>query len=402
MTAGDVIVLGLGATGSAAAYQLAKRGARVLGIDRHSPPHGHGSSHGDTRITRCAIGEGAHYTPLALRSHTIWREVERETGADLLTQCGLLVLSGGGATAFTHVPGFFANTVAAAKRYGIAHQMLDAATLRAAFPAFAVADDAVGYFEPDGGFVRPEVAVRAQLALAARHGAELHTHETVRAFDATAAGVRVTTDRATYTAGTLIVAAGPWLPELLDPDLARHFRIHRQAVLWFDVDGPIVPFERERFPAFIWELPGKPQSVYGFPAIDGPRGGVKIATETYAHTTTPAAIARDVTPEEIAAVHADYVAPFFPAISPRCLRATTCLYTVTPDFGFVVDRHPRLPNVIVASPCSGHGFKHSAALGEALADLATGRVSPFDLAAFAWARFDRAEGTRGGNFPAAG
>ena len=114
-------------------------------------------------------------------------------------------------------------------------------------------------------------------------------------------------------------------------------------VLWFDVDGPIAPFERERFPAFIWELPGKPQSVYGFPAIDGPRGGVKVATESYAHTTTPDAVARDVTPEEIAAVHADYVAPFFPAISPRCLRATTCLYTVTPDFGFVVDRHPRLP-----------------------------------------------------------
>ena len=387
MSAFDVIVLGLGAAGSAAAYQLAKRGVRVLGLDRHAPPHDHGSSHGDTRITRCAIGEGAHYTPLALRSHAIWREIERETGTDLLTQCGLLVLSGGGATAFTHVPGFFANTVAAAQRYGIAHRMLDAAALRDAYPAFAVADDAIGYFEPGGGFVRPEAAVRAELALAARHGATLHPHEAARAFEASATGVRVTTNRATYTAGTLIVAAGAWLPELLEPDLARRFRIHRQAVLWFDVDGPLAPFERERFPAFIWELSGKPQSVYGFPAIDGPRGGVKVATETYAVTTTPASVARDVTPAEIAAVHADYVAPYFPALSPRCVRATTCLYTVTPDFGFVVDRHPQWRSVIVASPCSGHGFKHSAALGEALADLALERPPQFDLTAFAWSRF---------------
>jgi sarcosine oxidase len=387
MTAYDVIVLGLGAVGSAAAYQLAKRGVRVLGLDRNSPPHDAGSSHGDTRITRCAIGEGAHYTPLALRSHAIWREVERESGADLLTQCGLLVLSGSGPTAFTHVPAFFANTLAAATQYGIPHDMLDAPAIRARFPRFAIGDDALAYFEPGGGFVRPEACVGAQLALAARHGATLRTQETVRGFDATDSGVSVTTEQATYAGGQLIVAAGPWLPELLDPDLARHFQVHRQAMFWFDIDGPADDFTGGRFPAFIWELSGKPQSIYGFPAIDGPRGGVKVATETFANPATAATVDREITPEETAAMHADYIAPYLPALSRRCLRASTCLYTVTSDFGFVVDRHPGMRNVIVASPCSGHGFKHSAALGEALADLATDGACPFDLRAFAFARF---------------
>jgi sarcosine oxidase len=387
MAAYDVIVIGLGATGSAAAYQLATRGRRVLGLDRHAPPHVFGSSHGDTRITRCAIGEGAHYSPLAMRSHEIWRELERETGTALFDACGLLVLSGGGATAFTHVPGFFANTIAAAERFGIAHEMLDAAAIRARFPAFNVRDDERAYFEPGAGYLRPEACVRAHLQMAQRCGAMLHVNEPARSIRASAGGVAVTTERATYHAGAVILAAGPWLPELVDARLARHFSIYRQALFWFDVDGPIAPFTRGRFPAFIWELTGRPQSIYGFPAIDGPEGGVKIATERYAATTTPDTVERTFAPEEIAATHADYVAPYFPAVSARCLRATTCLYTVTRDFGFVVDRHPEMRNVIVASPCSGHGFKHSAALGEVLADLAEDRSGPHDLRAFSFARF---------------
>jgi sarcosine oxidase len=383
----DAIVIGLGATGSAAAYQLAKRGRRVLGLDRHAPPHAFGSSHGDTRITRCAIGEGAHYSPLALRSHDIWRELESETGAALFDACGLLVLSGGGATAFTHVPGFFANTIAAAKRFGIAHEMLDAAAIRARFPAFNVRDDERGYFEPGAGLLRPEACVRANLQMAQRFGATLHASEEARSFSASGSGVAVTTEHATYHAGAVILAAGPWLPELVDAGLARHFSVYRQVLFWFDVDGPITPFVRGHFPAFIWELTGRPQSIYGFPAIDGPQGGVKIATERYAATTTPDTVGRTVTPQEIATTHARYIAPYLPAVSARCLRATTCLYTVTRDFGFVVDRHPDMRNVIIASPCSGHGFKHSAALGEALADLAENRTGAVDLRAFSLARF---------------
>ena len=386
MTGFDAIVVGLGATGSAAVYQLARRGHRVLGLDRHAPPHTQGSSHGGSRVTRCAIGEGVHYSPLALRSHAIWRDVERETGADLFTACGLLVLSSGGPTAYTHVPAFFANTRAAAARYGIAHEMLDAAAIHARWPAFGVRDDEMAYFEPGGGLLRPEACVAAQLALAQRHGASIRTNEAALSFAATAGGVQVTTAYGTYDAAELIVAAGPWLPALLDAPLAAAFRVHRQTLFWFDVGPAYERFTPGRFPVFIWQLAGREQAIYGFPAIDGAAGGVKIATESYATTTTPETVRRDVDAEEIAAMHADYVAPYFRDVSPRCVRAATCLYTVTPDFGFVVDRHPTLPHVIVASPCSGHGFKHSAALGEVLADVAAGVAPSFDLAAMSFAR----------------
>ncbi|HEX4534176.1 MAG TPA: FAD-dependent oxidoreductase, partial [Rhizomicrobium sp.] len=147
----DVIILGLGAMGSACVYQLAKRGAKVMGIDRFDPPHAFGSSHGDTRVTRLAIGEGEHYTPLALRSHEIWRQIEAETGASLLTVTGGLIISSNAPRAATHVEGFFANTVAAAKKFDIAHELLDAAAIRARFPQFNIRDNEIGYFERDAG-----------------------------------------------------------------------------------------------------------------------------------------------------------------------------------------------------------------------------------------------------------
>src|SRR5574340_773134 len=159
--------------GSAALYHLARRGARVAGIDRFSPPHAFGSSHGDTRITRLAIGEGEHYTPLALRSHELWRELEAETGEELLTACGGLVLSSGSATSHTHVENFFDNTLAAARRFGIAHEMLDAAEIRRRFPPFRVADGERGYLERDAGLLRPERCIAACLRAARRRGATL-------------------------------------------------------------------------------------------------------------------------------------------------------------------------------------------------------------------------------------
>jgi sarcosine oxidase len=169
------VVLGLGAMGSAAVCQLAKRGHRVLGIDRFEPPHAYGSSHGDTRITRLAIGEGEHYTPLALRSHELWRELERETGESLLINCGELIISSAAKTSISHGERFFANTLAAARKHGIAHEILDAAAIRRRFPDFNVRDDEVGYFEREAGFLRPEACVHAQLALARQHGAKIRT-----------------------------------------------------------------------------------------------------------------------------------------------------------------------------------------------------------------------------------
>jgi len=382
----DAIVLGLGATGSAALYQLAKRGARVLGLDRHAPPHPYGSTHGDTRITRLAIGEGAHYTPLALRSHEIWRELERESGEALLATNGGLIISSPNKQAFTHVNEFFANTVAAAERFGIAHERLDSNAIRARFPEFAVRDDEYGYLERDAGYLRPEPCVRVQLQGARKSGAEIRIDEPVLSFEPRTNGVTVATGRGRYEADLLIVAAGPWLPELLGKDFAGLFKVHRQVLYWFEIEGSLVPFLPDRFPVFIWELRDTQQGIYGFPAVDGPGGGLKIATEQYGATTTPDGVARAVGVQEIAEVHAKYVAPHFPRLSSHCVRAVTCLYTVTRDFAFVVDRHPESERVIIASPCSGHGFKHSAALGEALAGLALEGRSAFDLEPFALSR----------------
>lgn len=382
----DVAIVGLGATGAAAAFQLAKRGARIVGLDRLAPPHDHGSSHGETRITRLAIGEGDHLTPLAMRSHEIWSEVEQETGASLLTTTGGLIVSSEATVAETHVKGFFRRTLAAAEKFAIPHQLLDAKEIRARFPQFRVQDDEWGYFEPSAGYLRPEACIQAQLALAARHGADLRTGTRMLGFEIGQDSVRLRTADGEFAAERLILAAGSWLPQFLDAPLAKLFRIYRQVQLWFEARGAARQFEAPHFPVFIWELRDARRGLYGFPAIGG-GGSIKVASETFENTTTPETVQRSVSPHEIAEVYRDLVAPHLPAIGSRCIRTATCLYTVTPDFGFVIDRHPDSARVILASPCSGHGFKHSAAIGEALATLTLERESCVDLSPFRLSRF---------------
>ena len=350
--------------GSAAAYQLAKRGLRVLGIDRYAPPHANGSHCGESRITRKAIGEGDVYVPLALRSYEIWREIEAELpGEDLLRVVGGLWISSPRRQVEIHVADFFDKTVAAARRFGIAHEILDAAAIRRRFPVFRVRDDEAGYYEPDAGYLRPEACVRAQLALATARGAELLTGERVTRIEQRGDGVLVTTDKGEYRAGQAIVSSGAGIVELL-PELAPRFTISRQVQYWFEADG------HEDLPVWIWELQGRNHAIYGFPS----HGGVaKVATESFA---------REIPPEEM---HDSLVAPFLDGVKRRCVKTVRCLYTATADFRFLIDRHPGMDRVLVASPCSGHGFKHSAAIGEAVAQwIVDGRpaldLSPFRLA----------------------
>lgn len=381
----DVIVLGLGAAGSATLYQLALRGAKALGIDRFSPPHALGSSHGDTRITRLAIGEGEQYTPLVRRSQEIWRGIEAQGGEKLLEVTGGLWISSAARKAETHVANFFENTVAAARRFAIEHELLDADAIAKRFPQFRVAANEVGYYEPGAGYLRPEACVRAQLALAAKLGAEIRRDETVQGFSEADGAVVVRTDRGEARARTLIVCAGAWLPQLLDPDLARIFTITRQVLYWFELNAPAARYTPPQFPVWIWELQDRAHVIYGFPTLDG--RSVKLATEQYTATTTAQSARREVSGEEQATMYANLVAPFLPDLGPRCVKAQACLYTATRDFHFVIDRHPRMPNVILASPCSGHGFKHSAAIGEALAQLALDGKCDADLDSFSLARF---------------
>ena len=359
--------------GSAAAWQAAKRGASVLGIDRFAPPHALGSSHGDTRITRLAIGEGEHYTPLVLRANEIWRELERETGESLHVVTGGLIISGPARSATTHVANFFGNTLAAARRFGIGYEVLDAAAIRRRFPQFAVRDDEVGYYEPGAGYLRPERCIAAQLRLAQARGARLHTEETVESIEGAGDRVRVTTQSGRYEAKRVILAMGPWLPAFMG-DAGRDLVVTRQVLYWFEPRGDVAAFEAPRFPVWIWELRDAKHVIYGFPAIDGPGGGVKVATEQYAVTTSPDEVRREVADEEKEAMHRELVAPYLPGLGARCVKAVACMYTATPDFQFRIGPDAARPNVIVVSACSGHGFKHSAAIGERAVAMALQNV----------------------------
>lgn len=389
----DAIVVGLGAFGAATAWQLARRKARVLGIDQYAPPHSLGSSHGDSRITRRAVGEGDAYVPLVARSHEIWRELEAATGSDLLTVTGGLWISSPQRRAETHVDDFFARTVAAARRFHIPHEVLDAAAIRKGFPQFKVANNEVGYYEPDAGFVRPEACIRAQLALAAGLGAVLHTGERVEGIEQAGDVVRVRTDRAAYEGGQLVLCAGPWVTRMPPADFSSLFTVTRQVLYWFDVEESYARFAPPRFPVWIWELHDVDNVIYGFPAIDGVQGGAKVATEQYRSAVRPEAIDavdREVSEGEAREMHGRLVAPYLPGLGRRLVKAAACLYTATPDFQFLIDRHPQMPRVIVASPCSGHGFKHSAAVGEALAAMACDAEPGVDLREFSLRRFSRA------------
>jgi sarcosine oxidase len=370
------------AAGSATLWQLARRGANVLGLDAFQPPHDRGSSHGDTRITRLAIGEGDAYVPLARRSHAIWREIEALTGERLLHETGGLWISSAKRQAIVHVADFFSNTVAAARRFGIAHEVLDAAAIRRRFPQFAVREDESGYYEPQAGYVRPEACVRAQLQLARRDGARIRTGERVIALHEANGEVVVATDRGEHRASQVILAAGARVHPFLAPSLARLFGVTRQVLYWFEVRGPIDRYDAPRFPVFIWELQDRRHGIYGFPAIDGPAGGLKVATEQFDITTDADDMVRAVSPEEMRAMHAQLVAPNLPEVGEHCVKTVACLYTATPDFQFVVDKLPGYERVLLVSPCSGHGFKHSAALGEALAQLVLDARSTIDLSPF--------------------
>jgi len=374
----DVIVIGLGAMGSAAVYQLARRGARVIGIDRYSPPHTLGSTHGDTRVTRLAIGEGAHFVPFATRSHEIWRELESETGVSVMTNTGGLIMSSASGQSLHGSTQFLETTIAAAEKFGIAHRVLNASQISDEFPQFILDGSERGYFEDEAGFLRPELGVATQLDLAEKIGADLRLNERVLRVEKDGPGVRVTTDKGSYQAATAIVSAGPWISEFVDSD---RFKVYHQVLYWFDVSAAYERYELGKFPIFIWSF-GRFDGdfVYGFPAINGRDGGLKVASEVFHATTTPDQAERNVTDDEAASVFGSYVSGKLVGIGERCVRSAVCLYTSTPDSNFVIDWMDE--NVLLASPCSGHGFKHSAAIGETLAELALTRTSKIDVSPF--------------------
>ena len=374
----DVVVVGLGAMGSAVCAQLAGRGTSVVGIDQYDPPHPYGSTHGETRMTRLAVGEGVEYIPLVRRSHELWREIEAQTGTRLLAQPGGLIMSRSGSW-------FFEGTRELARRFEIEHEELPPVELRERFPMFAVDEETEGYYEPEAGFLRPEDAVRAQLELARRGGAQLRTGERVLEWSASGPSVNVVTDRAGYAADQLILCAGPWLPGLF-PEGRDLFAVHRQVQFWFPIRHG---YEQLRnMPVFVWDFGGERggfvhfDGFYGFPAVDGPAGGVKVATESYEATTEPDGRQHPPTPAETGSMYRHCIEDRLPWLGPDPVRTLSCLYTCTRGSRFVVDRHPEHEAILIVSPCSGHGFKHSPAVGEAVAQWVTEGKPGLDLGPF--------------------
>jgi len=384
----DTIVIGLGAMGSAAVYQLAQRGNRVLGLDRFSPPHDNGSSHGESRIIRQAIGEGEEYVPLALRSYELWREIENETGKELLTITGGLTLESQKSAAFMHGRAdFLDQAIRCAAKFHIRHEILETADIRNRFPQFAVTDERA-YFEYETGFLRPELCIETQLQLARKHGAVIQTDELVVSVESRGdSAVTVKTSRGTYSAEKVIVTAGPWIARFLPSPYSQLFKVSRQVMYWFDVREDCRPaFAPPGFQIFIWIFgKGGEFGFYGFPTLDGKT--IKVATEQFPALTDPDRVRREVGMGEMQAMHKDYVQGHLPGISDGCRTAISCLYTTTPDSNFVIDVHPENDRIVIASPCSGHGFKHSPAIGEALAEQVIHGKSKIDIGSFRLKRF---------------
>lgn len=368
----DIIVIGLGGIGSAALYYLSQHYKSTLGIDQFQVPHAQGSTHGGTRITRLANGEGEFHTQLAVRAATLWRATEKATQRDLLHQCGGILVSnqrtGSVKSTFNNTENYFKRTVQLAADFNIPHEIWNAKEAHQKYPQFHFGADETIYYEPSAGYLRPEAAIEAHLQLAQNNGAQLRQQTAFLNIDETSHGVRVQTSQGVFMADQVVIAAGPWTGKVLLP-YQPLFRIIRQIVFWFDVVD-WRQFQPDVFPVYIRPSRTGEKGTYGFPAIDGKNGGIKIASEYLARAVDVDQVDRTVHPQEIAGIYQNDIQPYLPDVTARCVHASTCLFTETPDHGFIIDRHPQMNSVIVASPCSGYGFKFAPALGELIAQLA--------------------------------
>lgn len=374
----DVVVIGLGIMGAAAVAEVSRRGHRVLGIEQFAPFHARGSSHGRTRIIREAYFESPEYVPLVQRAYVLWEGLGERTGRRLLQ------VTGGVSVGRPDSP-FIIGARASAQRHGLAHELLDAAEARRRFPALAVPEEFVALYEGRAGILFAEDCWRAFLEDAVTHGAQLRFGVRVERFAADGDGVVVETSEGTVRAERAIVTAGPWAPQILS-ELGLPLTVRRVLVIHVE------PRERERFlpgrlPIFLLDVPEG--EYYGFPWL--PEQGVKFGRHDDGETCTADTVRRTVSEDEVRAMLA-VLGRYLPEAAGSVLMTVTCLYTMTPDAHFVVDRHPRWAQVALACGFSGHGFKFAPVIGEALADLALDGRSALPIGFLAASRLRR-EGT---------
>jgi sarcosine oxidase len=369
----QIVVIGLGATGSAALCQLARRGVRSIGVEQFEIGHDRGSSHGATRMIRLAHFERPSYVPLMRRAYSLWYELEDIVRQKLLHITGIAEIG--------PPTGDVVRGTRAGANADLPCEVLDAASFMRRFPAFKIPQSFVAVFQPDGGFIEASTALAANIAVAKERGAAIRAGEKVIAVEPAGAGVHIVTDRGAIRADFAIVAAGPWLCHLV-PDLHLPLTVTRQVIGWFEPQQP-EQFTADRFPAFMFE--SEYGQHYGFPAY-GDRG-IKFAQHHHFGEAVHAdSYERTASAQDEAAIRAP-LAQYLPAANGPMRATETCLYTMTPDNTFIVDHVPGFPQIIVASPCCGHGFKFSPVIGEILVDLVTQGMTKHDISQFRLDRF---------------
>ena len=370
-----MIVAGVGGMGSAACWQLARRGQKVLGLERFDIPHAFGSSHGVTRIIRLAYFAGAGYVPLLRRAFELWREAGSEFAEQLL-------FTTGGIDASPEGHEIFEGSLKSCIEHDLPHEVLTGAEVNRRFPGYRIPETHHAVFQPDAGFVLSERAIVAHVSMAQAAGAEIHARESAHEWSPIAGGgVRVVTDRGTYEAGRLILSTGAWISDLV-PALKTLAVPERQVVGWFQPSAP-AKFAPSAFPVCVLEVEGI--DYYAIPVFGIP--GVKIGMHHHfserGHADT---LSRNITRADEDALR-KCLAAYFPEANGPTMALAMCMYTMTPDEHFIIDTLPGDADVIVASPCAGHGYKFASVVGEILADLATIGKSRFDLSMFGLGRF---------------
>jgi len=356
----DVIVVGVGGMGSAALWQLARRGVRAIGIERWDVPHAYGSSHGVSRIIRLPYYEDPDYVPLLRRAYTLWREIEAATGRELLVTTGSVDAS-------PPDDPLFGGALASARLHDLAHEVLTGAEVNARFPGYALPADYRAVFQPDGGLVASERAIVAHVEAAQALGAEVRAREPMLHWQARGGGVRVTTSKGVYDADRLILTTGAWIGEHAEP-LAGRAVPERQVLAWLQPLAPAL-YAPNRFPVF--NLQVDEGRYYGLPIYDVP--GFKFGRYHHRGETSGAIdqLSREPDADDESLLRS-FAERYFPQGAGATLALRACMFTNTADEHFIVDHHPDHANVVLASPCSGHGYKFCSVIGEILADLATG------------------------------
>ncbi len=373
------IVVGVGGMGSATCYYLARRGKHVLGLERFDIPHMKGSSHGFTRIIRLPYYEHSSYVPLLKRAYELWYELEQLVNEKLLYITGSI--DAGLAESWV-----FKGSLQAAIEHNLPHEVLTGAEITQRFPGYRLPSELMAVYQPQGGFLLPERCIVSYVNSAMALGAEIHGREQVHEYTSTSSGgVRVTTDRATYEADSLVITAGAWNAHLL-PFLKKLAVPERQVLAWFQPQEPEY-FSPERFPVFNMAVPeGR---FYGFPVSGIP--GFKLGKyRHFEETGDPDTLLTEPTRQDEEMLRA-FTTRYFPDGSGPTMSLATCMFTNAPDGHFIIDLHPQYPRISFASACSGHGFKFASVVGEMMADLAEHKKNQYHTELFRLERFSHEE-----------